>query len=88
MKSLEELEAENPLRHKVMSPSIQRKVQRYNNWVKRQQRKMRIYRVSDWKTDRKKPFRNSNVFYATRDSDITDNPEIAAMEAEAGPKIE
>lgn len=88
LKTPEEIEASDANLRKVIQPHILKSVNRYNKWVKQKQRAMRVFRPRPWRTDLKKPFKYTNVFYAKKDSDITDNPEIAEMEANAGPRIE
>lgn len=79
----EEIEAAQPGYKKVIQPHIYKCVQRYNKWVKQKRRMLTTFRPREWRTDLKRPFKFSSSFLATKESQLTDYPELAAMEADA-----
>lgn len=79
----EKLEAATPGFGKSFPKHIKKCVDRYNRWVKVQRKKMSPWRPKPWRSDLKKPFKFTNMFYSTRDDDLENYPEIAAIDRDA-----
>lgn len=83
LKTPEEIDKLHPKYGKVLPKAVEKHISRYNKWVKDTRRKMTSWRPRPWRSDLKKPFKFTNMFYSTSQRDLDENPELAKMDAEA-----
>lgn len=77
------LEREQPGFGKSIPAHIEKHIKKYNDWVKKKQKILSVWRPRPWRTGLKTPFRFSNIYFAKKQKDIDSNPEIKKMDKEA-----
>ena len=83
LKTEDEIQKMSPRYNKSYPQTIQKMVRRYNKWVCRQRRSLEVWRPRPWRTNLKEPFKFTNIFFSTKDTDVEDYPIIGKMDAEA-----
>ena len=67
----------------LIPKDIAEKVTKYNRWVDEVREKAKQWKPKQPEYGKRTPFRNSDVYYLTKDKDLERYPELARMDEES-----